>query len=212
MLLVRYDDARSAVAAHLAANGTKATILLDAVLSLQKKSDNSSSEYKQQNHKLCLDAIEAFQAAEAEMVPGQVRFVVPDVPYKKLKIAGVNISVFIDLLTEKTTKDDKKLVGGAVLVFSKTGGPEKNIESRCQAIALLTHELLKQELSSHQTIDPTLCMAIDVFNAKIYRAKAQQKKLFKMVETSCEEVADRWPTIKPPANYNGPPILKTQVA
>jgi hypothetical protein len=54
-----------------------------------------------------------------------------------------------------------------------------------------------------------MCMAIDVFGGKVYRAKRQQKQLYKSVETSCEEVATVWPSIKPPANYNGPPIPKT---
>jgi hypothetical protein len=51
-----------------------------------------------------------------------------------------------------------------------------------------------------------MCMAVDVFHGKVYRAKSQQKQLLKSVETSCDEVATVWPKIKPPANYNGPPI------
>jgi hypothetical protein len=94
-------------------------------------------------------------------------------------------------------------------VFSKTGGPEKNIEARCLAIALLAHELLKQQLQAGDTCDPNICMAIDVFSGKVYRAKSQQKLLFKTVETSCVEVATVWPSVKPPANYYGPPIPKS---
>jgi hypothetical protein len=210
MILVRYDDARTAVAAHMAANGDKKNILSDALASLKRKADKPEiTDYKRQNHKLCTDAIEGFQASEAKMgVGGSVKFKAPDIHNSKLKIAGVSVSVSLDLVTENIDGKGNKVTGGAVLVFSKTGGPEKNIEARCQAIALLAHEVLKQQLKAGETCDPNICMAIDVFNGKAYRAKNQQKQLFKTVETSCEEVATVWPAIKPPANYNGPPIPK----
>jgi len=207
MILVRYDDARTAVAAHLAANGAKKNILSDALLSIRRKADKEGvTSYKKQNHKLCVDAIEAFGAAEAKMGVGMVRFKAPDTHNSKLKISGVSVSVSLDLVTERADGKGNKVIGGAVLVFSKTGGPEKNIEARCLAIALLVHELLKQKLKAGEACDPNICMAIDVFNGKVYRAKSQQKLLFRTIETSCDEVATIWPSVKPPTNYNGPPI------
>ena len=209
MIVVRYDDARTAVAAHMAANDGKKNILADALEALRRKAAKQDiTDYKRQNHKLCTEAIEGFQATETKMGVGSVKFKAPDIHNSKLKISGVNVSVSLDLMTERVDGNGNKVIGGAVLVFSKTGGPEKNIEARCRAIALLTHEVLKQQLKAGETCDPNICMAIDVFNGKAYRAKAQQKQLFKTVETSCEEVATVWPTIKPPANYNGPPIPK----
>jgi hypothetical protein len=96
-----------------------------------------------------------------------------------------------------------------MFVFSKSGGPDKNLPDRCKAITLLIQELLKDYVKSNEKLDPTLCMAIDVFNGKVYRAKIQQRQLYKTVENSCGEVATVWPSIEPPANYNGPPIPKS---
>jgi hypothetical protein len=209
MILIRYDEARSALAAHMASNGSGKNILSLALASLQRKAANGGiTDYKRQNYMLCTDAIEGFQASEAKMGIGSVKFKAPDIHTSKLNISGVTVSVSLDLITEKIDGKGNKVIGGAVLVFSKTGGPEKNVEARCQAIALLAHEVLKQHLKPGETCDPNICMAIDVFNGKAYRAKRQQKQLFKTVETSCEEVVSIWPAIKPPANYNGPPIPK----
>jgi hypothetical protein len=209
MILIRYDEARTAVAAHMAANGGKKNILSDALASLQRKSGKDGlTPYKKQNYKLCADAIEGFQASEAKMGVGSVKFRAPDIHNSTLRISDVIVSVSLDLIVEKTDSKGNTVIGGAVLVFSKSGGPEKNIEARCHAVALLAHEVLKQQLKADQTCDPSLCMAIDVFNGKAYRAKSQQKKLYKTIETSCEEVATVWPVIQPPANYNGPPIPK----
>jgi len=209
MLLVRYDEARTAVVSHMASNGAKVNVLPDTLAALQRKIDKPDiTHYKRQNHRLCTQAIEGFQAAEAKMGVSSVKFKTPDIHNTKLKISGVSVSVSIDLITDKADGKGNNVIGGAVLVFSKTGGPEKNIEARCHAVALLAYEVLKQQLKPGQTCDPNICMAIDVFNGKVYRAKRQQKQLFKSVETSCEEVATVWPAIKPPGNYNGPPIPK----
>jgi hypothetical protein len=139
---------------------------------------------------------------------GSVKFKAPDIHNSKLKISGVSVSVMIDLATERVDGNGNKVIGGAVLVFSKTGGPEKNVKARCVAIALLVHELLKQQLKAGEKCDPNICMAIDVFDGKVYRAKSHQKLLFKTIETSCDEVTTVWPSVKPPANYNGPPTPK----
>jgi hypothetical protein len=205
---VRYEDARTAVARHLADNRVSSNILSDALNSLQRKSDRSDlSPWKHQNHKLCVEAIGAFQETESKMGLGGIYFKAPPNSIaSKLKISGVSISVSIDLLTQKPAGPGKHLIGGAVLVFSKTGGPDKNIGARCQAIALLVHEFLKQYFGDKQKIDPTLCMAADIFGGKVYRAKIQHKQLLKTIQISCEEVAIIWPTIKPPAKYFGPPI------
>jgi hypothetical protein len=207
MILVRYDVARTAVAAHMVGNGTRTNILSDALVALKRKADKDGiTDWKRRNYQLCTDAIEAFQSAEAKMGIGAIKFKAPNIHNSKLKISGVSVSVSLDLVTEKVDGKGDKVVGGAVLVFSKTGGPEKNIEPRCRAIALLAHEVLRQQLKDGEKCDPNICMAVDVFNGRVYRAKIQQKQLLKSVETSCEEVATVWPSIKPPVNYNGPPI------
>src|ERR1700693_6254829 len=59
MILVRYDDARVAVATHMAANGGKKNVLSDALAALQRKSAKQGiTDYKRQNHKLFTEAIE----------------------------------------------------------------------------------------------------------------------------------------------------------
>jgi len=207
IIIVRYDEARTAVVAHLACSCSAKNVLADALGALARKAGKGGiSDWKKKNHLLCTEAIEAFQGAESKLGIGAVKFKAPDIHNSKLKISGVSVSVSLDLMTEKLDAKGNKVVGGAVLVFSKTGGSEKNIQPRCEAIALLAHEVLKLHLKNGETCDPSMCMAVDVFGGKVYRAKRQQKQLLKTVETSCDEVTTMWPSIKPPANYNGPPI------
>jgi hypothetical protein len=207
ILLIRYDDARSAVVDHMT-SASKDT-LNNAILALKRKSEAEGiTKYKKQNCKLCTDAIEAFQTGEGKLGLSAIKFKTPNTHNTKLKLGGVILSVSLDLMTEKTGSDGNKIIGGVVLVFSKSGGAKKNMPERCQAIALLAHEVIKGHLTSSETTDPKMCMAVDIFSGKVYRAKSQQKTLYKDVEASCEEAATMWPSVKPPANYNGPPIPK----
>jgi hypothetical protein len=130
----------------------------------------------------------------------------PELHNTKLTISGVNITVSVDLMTEETKRNGSRSTGAAILVFCSDEKKVKDTERRCKTVALLIYQLLKGQANTLYSCDPALCMAIDVFNAKIYRAMTPQARLYKTVEVSCEEVTALWPAIKPPANYNGPPI------
>ena len=68
ILLIRYDDARSAVVDHMTSVSKDA--LNNAILALKRKSEGEGiTNYKKQNCKLCTDAIEAFQAGEGKLGP-----------------------------------------------------------------------------------------------------------------------------------------------
>jgi hypothetical protein len=210
MILVRYEDARTAVATHLAKARNSKGILVDVLNELAHKLKQAGiTNWKKTNHNLCIEAIEAFQSAEAKMGIGTTKFRAPNRSNSRLKISGVNVSVSLDLMTETTDAGGNKVLGGTVLVFSKSGGPDRNIEARCQAIAVLAQQVVEEFLGKNEVCDPRLCMAIDVFGGRVYRAGARQKRLLKTITNSCEEVATLWPSIKPPAKYNGPPIPKS---
>jgi hypothetical protein len=211
-MLIRYEDAKNALAAHLAA-GDRSTELLDRkIISLKHKAEEDAiTEYAKKNCGLCIDAIESFQVNEGSIDVGKIKFLKPQINYSRLKIAGVNVSVSIDLKTEKVDSKGGKSIGGAALVFSKPGpkGQDKNLPDRCKAITLLVFEILKGTTKANEILDPTLCVAIDVFSGVVYRAKGEQKNLYRTVKNSCGEVAAIWPSVEPPSNYYGPPISKS---
>ena len=208
MLLIRYEDAKSSLISHMTSDADGGEILNRKVLSLRRKADEDGiTDYVRQNCKLCIDAIESFQGFEPKFNVKGAKFLKPMTHYPRLKISGVSISVSVDLRTEKVDKEGSKSVGGAMLIFSKSG-PDKNLPDRCKAITLLIFELLKDYVKPSETLDPNLCMVIDVFNGTIYRARTQQKMLYKTVENSCGEVATVWPSVEPPSNYYGPPVPK----
>jgi hypothetical protein len=206
LLLVRYSDAKTALVSHFTTSHGDSPLNNRLQILRRKASLSDISDFERRNCELCIDAIESFQSVESKINFGKLKFSRPGGSFPKLKISGVSISVSIDLLTEKAFGNGSLARGAAMLVFSKSGGTRQNMPERCKAISLLIYEVLKAQAKPGQIYDPTMCMAIDVFQGLVYRAKSEQKQLLKTVGTSCEEVANLWPTVKPPANYNGPPV------
>lgn len=209
-ITVRYDEARDALRKHLTKKNTARNVLGEASDALKQKQTAGASDWWLANYKMCIQAIDAFQAAEKQLGLDKMTFKLSGMSGSKLPIKGVSVSVSLDLLTEVQDKG-KTSIGGAVLCFWKTPAGKQRAEDipkRCQAIAMLISEVVKKLAAEGQICDPKLCIAVDVFGGKVYAAKPQQKMLYKSVEISCDEVATIWPTVEPPPNYNGPPVLK----
>jgi hypothetical protein len=201
MIVVRYEDARAALTSHLV-KGTWTNNYLDGhLVKLGVELETAPTPWKKANCKLNIGAIEAFLEWQQNFPAQGRQFVAPKSGNAKLKVADVNISIALDVSIEGVEKNGKKSIGGAVLVFSKSG----DVEERCKAIASLVHELVEITAGS-DFCDHKLCWAIDVIGKKIYRASAAKKKFKETLESSCEEIATRWPKIQPPNGYNGPPV------
>jgi hypothetical protein len=205
VMVIRYQDAYGPIIGYLTGSGEA---LSDGVLGLRRRAEEEDlTDFLRDNCSLCIDAIQSFQSTLANLDAGKIIFRRPSRSDTKLLISGVNISVSIDAITEEPDKHGEKSTGAAILIFSKSKN-EADMASRCKAVALLVYQMLKSDSKIGPTCVPELCMAIDVFNARIYRAGTGQKRLWKTVEISCDEVNAMWPTIKPPADYNGPPLPK----
>lgn len=203
VMVMRYEDAYQPIVSHL--TGSEEA-LASGVLGLRRKAESADlSQFLRDNCGLCIDAIESFQSTIANLDAGRVEFKRPTYRDTTLPIAGVKISVSINLMTEEVSRNGKRSIGAAILVFSKSK-KEKDMAARCKAVALLVYQLLKENSKTAEICVPELCMAIDVFNARIYRAGCRQSRLWRTVETSCDEVNAMWPTVKAPADYNGPPL------
>lgn len=206
VIVIRYEDAYPPIVNFMTGS---ANALENGMMRIKRKAGTDDlTEYGRKNCDLCIEALESFQAAIANLDVGKTMFRKPDLHNTKLKISEVNISVSINMMTEETRRDGKLSIGAAILVFSKGPSRQREMAARCKAVALLVYQLLKSQGNTAANCDPTLCMAIDVFNARIYRAMTPQVRLLRTVEMSCEEVTNIWPLIEPPANYNGPQILK----
>jgi hypothetical protein len=202
-LIARYDEVRDALCNHLTKNTSSNDVFANALNALgRKESSPGASEWTKTNCKINAEAISAFQNQEKALDLARFKYKIPNVGHLKLTIGGVAVSVSLDLMSTATSDTGKILVGGVILCLLKTRSTD--IASRCEAMAMLVSEVISHAATDDQKCDPKMCLAVDIFGGKVYRAKARRKMFLKSVENSCSEVATIWPSVPPPPNYKGP--------
>lgn len=199
-IITRYDDARLAIGQHLV--DPRSGALNAGATRLAGKMLDSNSKWSLDTISNCQDAIESFRNTVDGFGLEKMTCRVAKKGLTQLQIADVAVSVSLDLHTEQQSSDGSIRIGGIVLLFAKT--PKGDRSQRCEAAAVLIHKFLTSRPTSDRVCDPQLCIAIDVFAGKAYRAKKQHKTLYRAIETSCGEIATMWSTVPPPPGYHGP--------
>jgi hypothetical protein len=194
-----YDDARKAIVEQFAGRDHALNRADTAIV--QKLQDTSLSAWARNNLKKSSEAINVFRNTVDKMGLHKIGFTIARKQASVLPIVGVRISVSLDLHARQVTRDGEERLGGAILVLSQT---DSEMQARCEAVAVLVYRLVSA--ATPAVVDPSLCLAIDVFGGKVYRAKRQHKTLMKSIENSCNEVAAIWPRIAPPVGYDGPDV------
>jgi len=117
-------------------------------------------------------------------------------------IPGVLINVRLDAALTDTDNNGVAGSGGVVLFTAATSESRKNIEARRRQVT----QLILWALDGKSNIEPQprLCMSLDVFGGELIKAKEVSEQFRGYARSSCKEVALKWDSISPPANYDGP--------
>lgn len=115
------------------------------------------------------------------------------------QVAGVKLNVSLDA-TVMEAKGDTAYAGGLVLLYA-FAADRADVKAR-----LTTAEgLIFWALEGGQMPPlPRLCMAVDLADKEIVKATDSHQRFRDRVTESCNEVASRWDSIEPPADYDGP--------
>jgi hypothetical protein len=151
-----------------------------------------------------IEAIEAFQSSYNKS--GLSKFDCREVTGRQPHLDDwrTKISVSLDLTVHKPTKAEKDKIGGVVFAFAKGEDKDNKRHERLKITANLIYVFCDRHLSFHGEADKKLCFAVDVFARKLVQPTGEFLRGMKLIEESCEEVADRWPAISPPDDYDGP--------
>ena len=88
------------------------------------------------------------------------------------------------------------------MYFGKNGEDEEKVgERRAHGLAgaTLVHRFTAEHLTARGIPDRKLCMALDIFAQKSYRAPASNVRLEENISAACRTIAILWPHISPPA-------------
>lgn len=203
-VIARYSGARDGLTSYLCDAGRSPATLAKAIEKIKEREAKfSATDWTKQDCNLSIEAIQSFQKAYNSLGLAKIdcKSVVTKQP--KLSIEGVDVSVALDATTRRRGKAGQECVGGLILLFAKSDASTKSREARCKTSAVLAALFAEQHLQYLGEPDAKICFALDVFGGRIFAAPSMYPTKLEHMKASCEEVALRWPTIEPPADYDG---------
>jgi hypothetical protein len=203
-VVARYNGAREGLTGYLCDAGRSPAALAQAIIKLQdKEAKFSATDWTKQDCNLSIEAIQTFQKSYNSLGLSKIDCKPVVTKQPKLSISGVDVSVSLDATTRRVGKSGGECVGGLILLFAKSDASSKSREARCRTSAILAAIFTEQHLAYLGEPDAKISFALDVFGGRIFAAPSMYPTKLEHMKASCEEVALRWPTIDPPADYDG---------
>jgi hypothetical protein len=206
-IVAKYREARSGIVRHLCAGPGRTNHLDEAIARLAERgSGPDPSQWTADDCRDSTAALRIFQSSHSGIVGQQLGFRAINGSLPLLMIAGVGVSVALDATVHRRARDGSERVGGILLFFSKRLANDEAAMERATVSALLCLMFAEKHLLHAGMIDPKLCFALDVFGQRLIPAPSGRTRRKTAIEHSCAEVAGRWAGVRPPRDYDGPPV------
>jgi len=204
-VVAQYDRAREALVNFLEDGTRSLNHLAHATDQLARREARpGATDWLKRDCRLSTEAIETFQRGYNRLGLPKIDCLPIQGRQRPLQFGRTKVSVSLDVITRRPVIGGKDSIGGATFIFSRGEKLSKSRMDRCRTIAGLIYEFCRQRLEAHGEPDISLCMAIDVFNQKSYTPPGTFVRKRQQIEISCDEIADRWRSIDPPDDYDGP--------
>lgn len=203
--VAQYDRAREGLVNFLTDGTRSFKHLAHATDQLTKRAARpDATEWLQRDSRYSIEAIDAFQRSYNKLGFRKLdcRPVVGRFPF--LEIGPTKISVSLDFTLHKPVPGEKDQVGGVLMLFSKGESSSKNRIERSKIIAGLIYTACVRHMPHAGDIEPTLCLAVDVFGNKSFTPPGTFAKKLRNVQDACDEIANGWTRAQPPHDYDGP--------
>lgn len=199
-LVIRYGAAKSAICSYLVDDTRSPHTIALAEQEQINLSKGDGTAHTKNDAALSAEAIKGFRnMVGPNFLPGLTFSLVTNA-LPKLPIAGVDVSVSLDLISHNKAKG---LVGGVLLQTSKAVASKGWREDHSKCVSSLVWMLANKHLHTLGKVDRTICMSIDVFARKTTQAPTHYKRILGNIEASCSEIAMFWPHVSPPADFDG---------
>ncbi|WP_164963792.1 hypothetical protein [Rubrivivax sp. JA1026] len=180
-IAARYADARELIVDYISGDIDEKD-LIQAADGLRNGSYEST--FVAQDKNLSADAVEDFLDVSDQLPSGYSFQKVPASDRSALEISGVTISVRPDAYIKN---DANEVVGAIKLHFPKT-----NPLSTASAEYVATGMRVFLQQNSSGSIDPRLCLVVDVPSENVIPAPKAGKKRMNDIEAACEEIRAQW--------------------
>jgi hypothetical protein len=134
-----------------------------------------------------------------------------------LVLAGVPVSVQLDMLVTVAPKNGVQHVGGTIIQLAKGRAPlpEKakkeitrltRIAARAEInryMAVLIYQHLAANFNAHGTPSRDHCLVFDIFVPTVYPVFGRLEHQVSALEEAAREMVRNWDAIPPPADFDG---------
>lgn len=180
-IAARYGDAREQISNYIAGIIDEQD-LIQVADNLRNQSYDSN--FISQDKNLSADAIDDFLEI-SDQLPLDYKFEkVPASSKSSMEMAGVSVSIRPDVYLKN---DNNEVVGAIKLHFPKSN-PLTTISGEYVATGLKAFV----QSNSVNSIDPKLCVVVDIPSANVIPAPKASKKRMNDIEAACEEIKARW--------------------
>jgi len=203
-----YREARLAVARQLCDGWLGTDYIRPAIERLGERKDAPyATAWTIDDSRRSIDILEAFGRHSAflkELDRYDFRIMSGTLPH--IMIEGVSVSVNISATVHRTARDGTRYVGGLSLFMSQTMANDEDGPERAAVSALLCQMFAEERLGHLGQADQRLCLALDVAGCQVFPAPKGQLRRRWDLSHACAEIARAWPTVTPPADYDGPEL------
>lgn len=204
VVVAHYTPAREAIQNFLTSPARTSPDFSDAHEALNALAASPTTKpWTRDDAQLCIEALKRVESAYGNTGLGSMDIRTLAMASPKLQMAGVSVSINPFASIHGKHKGESA-VGCLSLLLNKTEQSTKKRMDRCRSAAILSLLFARKHLSDMGLPIPNLCLVYDVFDGLLVPAPANHKRRLDDMMAQCEEVADRWESIAPPDDYDGP--------
>ncbi|MEX1365544.1 MAG: hypothetical protein AB1Z98_20620 [Nannocystaceae bacterium] len=113
-------------------------------------------------------------------------------PATKLEVAGVDVSVYPDVVLQGVDARGRPVVGAIKLHFPKS---HPHTEASAQYVATLLRMYAKERMSDRGRVCEDACIVVDVFAGRVLTAPRGYQRRWRDIGAACDEIRRLWPTV-----------------
>lgn len=195
--IIRYRDVRPVLCAYLSDNNRSVNLLVEAEETFNQRSEDPAiSSLRQDDARNSVEVLHAIQRMANRLA--QFRFNPAPKKQQKLDLAGVEVSVYADLITSALVRNTPNS-GAAVLRMTQAELESDTAVSRRREMGLYVATLARlhaeQNLGLTNPISNRLCMSIDVRHGECFQAPDSNTRRMNDLENACRFIAAMWDSV-----------------
>ena len=192
----RYSDVRDAIKGYLCNPARTSRTLAEIGLTFeQKAADTSLGNWAREDARLSVDVLKALARMENKLAG--MRFVPAPDRQAKLILAGVAVSVQLNVLTERD-RAGKLEVGGVLFRLTKADDETESAAAKRHEMgayaATLAYMQVQAGIAGNRQPHHQLCASLDIQAGDVHTAPRTYATKAKALEDACRFIAAMWDT------------------